>query len=121
MLIFISWHTLGKSNIYTADDDGSHLLCLTSRYNLQHYQRLRISPRHNRLMFCARSPHQDSHHFFFWELGDDKLKVYEQEPYPYDMRWLTNDRLLCIKKEKRWIVNLEKNVLSDQTSVPIIQ
>lgn len=113
MLIFNSWHTAGKSNIYTADDDGSHLRCLTSRYNLQRYQRLRISPRHDRLMFYAHSPRQGSGRFFFWELGGDKLKVYEQEPYPYDMRWLTNDKLLCIKKGKLWIADLENSELAD--------
>jgi len=113
MMIFNSWYIAGKSNIYTVDDDGSHLRCLTSRYNMQRYQRLSISPRRDRLLFYACLPRQDTFRFFFLELGSDKLNVYEQEPYPYDMRWLTNDRLLCFRKEKRWIAGFENSILSD--------
>lgn len=113
MLIFNSWHTAGRSDIYSVEQDGSHLYCLTSRYSMQRYQRLRLSPRHDILMFFAHSPRQDTFRFFFWELGTEELNVYEQEPYPYDMHWLTNDRLLCTRKEKRWISGLEHPVLSD--------
>lgn len=113
MLIFNSWHTAGKSNIFTADDDGSHLRCLTSRYNLQRYQRLRISPHRNRLLFYAHPLRQETGRFFFWEFDGDQLKVYAQERYPYDMRWLANDKLLCIKKGNLWIANLENSELSD--------
>jgi hypothetical protein len=31
MLIFNSWYTAGKSNIYTVDDNGAYLQCLTIR------------------------------------------------------------------------------------------
>jgi Tol biopolymer transport system component len=113
MLIFNSWHTAGRSDIYTVEDDGSHLHCLTSHYKMQRYQRLGISPRHDLLMFYAHSPRQEAFRFFFWELGTDNLNVYEQEPYPYDMRWLTNDRLLCTRKEKRWITDLEHPRFTD--------
>jgi Tol biopolymer transport system component len=107
MLIFNSWYTGGRSNIYATEDDGSDLRSLTAGYNLQRYQRLRISPDHARLLFLAQPPDEETGRFFFWEFHSHRLKGYDQEPRPYDMRWLTNERLLCIKKEKRWIVNLE--------------
>jgi Tol biopolymer transport system component len=107
MLIFNSWYTGGRSNIYAAEDNGSDLRCLTADYNLQRYQRLRLSPDHTRLLFLAQPPREETGRFFFWEFDRQRLTGYEQEPRPYDMRWLTDERLLCIKKERRWIVNLE--------------
>ncbi len=106
MMILSSWHTSGKANIYAAEDDGSHFRCLTSHYKLQRCQRLRISPHHSHLLFYAVPYGEEIGRFYFWEFGTERLTVYEQDPYPYDLRWLTNDRLLCIKKDKLWITHL---------------
>lgn len=107
MLIFNSWYTEGRSNIYVAENDGSNLHCLTASYNLQRYQRLRISPERSRLLFLAQPPHEEAGRFFVCELESGLLKMYGQEPHPYDMRWLTQDILLCIKKDQLWTVELE--------------
>jgi Tol biopolymer transport system component len=113
MLIFNSWYTAGRSNIYAAEDDGSNFRCLTNRYKLQRYQRLRLSPDHGHLLFYAVPDGEETGRFFFQDFDSDRLTVYKQEPYPFDMRWLTNDRLLCIKKEKLWIADLAKSTLTD--------
>jgi Tol biopolymer transport system component len=106
MLIFNSWHTSGKSNIYAAENDGSRFRCLTSHYQLQRCQRLRISPQHSHLLFYAVPYGEETGRFFFWEFGSDRLTEYDRDPYPYDLKWLTNDKLLCIKKDRLWTANL---------------
>src|SRR5512136_1780498 len=102
MLIFNSWYTASNSSIYLAGEDGSGLRCLTSRYTLRRYQRLRLSPDRSRLSFLAVPPDQETGKFFVLELDAGRLMVDKQEPNPFDMRWLSNDRLLCSRKGKIW-------------------
>jgi Tol biopolymer transport system component len=106
MILFKSWHTSGQSNIYAVGNDGSHFCCLTSQYKLQRYQRLRMSPHRDHLLFYAVPHGKEIGRFFFWEFATKRLTEYKQEPYPNDLRWLTNDRLLCIKKGKLWMTDL---------------
>jgi Tol biopolymer transport system component len=114
MLIFTSWRTGDRSSIFVADDDGSDLHRLTSRYRLRHYQRLRISPDHRRLLFLAVPYGEERGRFFCWERGSDRLTVFEQEePYPYDLRWLTDDKLLCCREGKYWTADLASAELTD--------
>jgi Tol biopolymer transport system component len=109
VLIFNSWYTGGRSNIFTANDDGSNLRCLTADHKLERYQRLRISPDHKRLLFLAKPPTEETGHFFIWDIDAGRIESYENEPRPYDIRWLTDERMLCTKKDERWIVNLTSN------------
>jgi Tol biopolymer transport system component len=106
MLIFNSWRTEGRSNIYVADDDGSDLRILTAELVLRRYQRLRISPDHTRLLFLAQPSQEATAHFFFWDFNTARSTGYGLEPRPYDIRWLTNVRLLCTKRGTWWMVDL---------------
>jgi Tol biopolymer transport system component len=107
MLIFNSWYTGGRSNIYIAEADGSHLHNLTAECGLQRYQRLRISPDHNRLLFLAQAPREETARFFLWDFVSKRLQAYDNEPRPVDIRWLTKDTLLCVKKGRHWSVNID--------------
>ncbi len=114
MLIFNSWYTAGKANIYAAANNGSGLRCLTSRYKLQSYQRLQLSLDRSRLLFWAQPPGEKTGQFFFGELETGRLLVDKQEPRPVFMHWLTGDQLLCSGKEKHWLTEL-----SNSNTVPL--
>ncbi len=118
MLILTSLHTGGRPGIYAAEDDGSAFRCVTAGYRLSAYQRLRLSPDRTRLLFHAIPPGQERGQFFVWPLGTDKLGVYREEegPYPYDIRWLTDETLLCVRKDALWIANL---VTAGRTNVDL--
>jgi Tol biopolymer transport system component len=107
MIVLSSWQASGKADVYAAEDDGSRFRCLTSRHQLQRCQRLRISPDHRHLLFYAVPDGEEIGRFFFWEFATERLTVHEQDPYPFDIRWLTDSRLLCIRKDKLWTTTLD--------------
>jgi Tol biopolymer transport system component len=109
LIIFNSWQTKDNAHIYYADNDGAQLHCLTSRYKLKRCQRLRLSPRHNWLLFFAESPHSEEGRFFFWRLGAEKLSVYGHTRQPYDIVWLGEGRILCFKRKERWVATLDNS------------
>jgi hypothetical protein len=60
------------------------------------------------LLFLAIPHGEERGRLFCWERGSDRLTAYQQEePYPYDVRWLTDDKLLCCREGMCWTADLE--------------
>jgi Tol biopolymer transport system component len=108
MIVFSAAHMKQNCHIYLAEDNGSHLFCLTGKSGLVWCQGPVLSPDKSQITFFAVPLPQLENRFHVIKVDGTGLSPLPFEPAPNKIiAWLHDGRLFYLSERKYWTANLD--------------